>query len=147
LDKLQNLSALRLPTLEGLKVNFDKVLQTKLCPSCGILIQKIGGCNRVKCTKCEFEMCWTCMGSIIQFQNLAGQKNCLKVQMMRLTIAVLILIIFSKKLFGGLMFYFSFEINFCDAIYLISQIITSLISGVFFSQYCATFLITRKFIP
>lgn len=36
----------------------DKII--KYCLGCQILIQKIDGCNYVKCSYCQCEMCWVC---------------------------------------------------------------------------------------
>lgn len=35
---------------------------TKECPGCGARIQKIDGCNHVKCSACETHICWVCLG-------------------------------------------------------------------------------------
>lgn len=34
---------------------------TKLCPRCGEVIQKNGGCHHVNCTTCGHQFCWLCM--------------------------------------------------------------------------------------
>jgi len=33
---------------------------TRRCPSCGVSIQKSGGCDHMTCRKCQFEFCWLC---------------------------------------------------------------------------------------
>lgn len=33
------------------------------CPNCGQSINKVDGCNRVRCNKCAFECCWICLES------------------------------------------------------------------------------------
>ena len=33
---------------------------TKPCGKCGARIEKIGGCNHMKCSNCGFEFCWIC---------------------------------------------------------------------------------------
>lgn len=30
------------------------------CPTCRYVIDKIDGCNHVKCTNCKAEFCWVC---------------------------------------------------------------------------------------
>ncbi|KAM7533313.1 hypothetical protein Aperf_G00000125915 [Anoplocephala perfoliata] len=35
---------------------------TKDCPNCGVVIEKNGGCNHMKCLKCRHEFCWVCLG-------------------------------------------------------------------------------------
>uniref|UniRef100_A0A8C5WI46 E3 ubiquitin-protein ligase RNF14 n=1 Tax=Leptobrachium leishanense TaxID=445787 RepID=A0A8C5WI46_9ANUR len=42
-------------TKEWLKKN------TKNCPYCGVCIQKISGCNKMQCWKCQEYFCWLCM--------------------------------------------------------------------------------------
>uniref|UniRef100_A0A8C5WHU7 E3 ubiquitin-protein ligase RNF14 n=2 Tax=Leptobrachium leishanense TaxID=445787 RepID=A0A8C5WHU7_9ANUR len=42
-------------TQEWLKTN------TKHCPYCGVNIQKIDGCNKMQCWKCQEYFCWLCM--------------------------------------------------------------------------------------
>ncbi len=32
----------------------------RYCMGCGVLIQKDGGCNYVKCVVCGTEICWQC---------------------------------------------------------------------------------------
>jgi len=32
----------------------------KYCIGCGVLIEKDGGCNYIKCVLCNLEMCWMC---------------------------------------------------------------------------------------
>ncbi|KAI1712025.1 IBR domain, a half RING-finger domain-containing protein [Ditylenchus destructor] len=34
---------------------------TKECPKCKAAIEKNGGCNRMLCSSCRFEFCWSCM--------------------------------------------------------------------------------------
>ena len=34
----------------------------KQCPGCGASIQKVDGCNHVKCSVCETHICWVCLG-------------------------------------------------------------------------------------
>ena len=33
----------------------------KQCPECKVLIEKIDGCNQMKCTNCEYSFCWLCL--------------------------------------------------------------------------------------
>ncbi|KAM3180738.1 hypothetical protein ACTXT7_015721 [Hymenolepis weldensis] len=35
---------------------------TKDCPQCGVVIEKNGGCNHMRCAKCGHEFCWVCLG-------------------------------------------------------------------------------------
>lgn len=36
---------------------------TRPCPSCGSAIQKISGCNAMRCASCRVKFCWACMRS------------------------------------------------------------------------------------
>jgi hypothetical protein len=72
LDQLQGSLTFKLPKISKMKDNMTKVLFTRPCPSCGLLIQKDGGCPHMKCTKCKFEMCWFCMGS---YKGYSHQLN------------------------------------------------------------------------
>lgn len=38
------------------------VANTKNCPNCSCIIEKDGGCNHMRCSKCKHEFCWVCMG-------------------------------------------------------------------------------------
>lgn len=33
----------------------------KKCPNCNIIIEKAGGCNKMRCINCDFEFCWLCL--------------------------------------------------------------------------------------
>ena len=37
---------------------------SKQCPTCSSHIQKIDGCNKMKCTKCRCYFCWICMATL-----------------------------------------------------------------------------------
>eukprot|EP01113_Clastostelium_recurvatum_P043095 TRINITY_DN7072_c0_g1_i7.p1 TRINITY_DN7072_c0_g1~~TRINITY_DN7072_c0_g1_i7.p1 ORF type:complete len:954 (-),score=136.86 TRINITY_DN7072_c0_g1_i7:45-2906(-) len=39
-----------------------KLLTTKVCPRCGVNIEKNGGCRHMTCYSCRFEFCWECYG-------------------------------------------------------------------------------------
>ena len=40
------------------------ITNSRPCPNqCGQSINKLDGCNRVKCSKCAFECCWVCLES------------------------------------------------------------------------------------
>ena len=30
------------------------------CPKCGVRVEKISGCNHIKCPQCEHGFCWIC---------------------------------------------------------------------------------------
>ena len=40
--------------------NFAKNHFIKKCPHCGIITEKIEGCNHITCSKCSFQWCWLC---------------------------------------------------------------------------------------
>jgi len=48
----------------------------KQCPKCQVWTEKIGGCNRVVCTKCRHSCCWLCLGNCITCgSHFCGQQN------------------------------------------------------------------------
>ena len=54
------------PNIVSLGGGFFNWLMTnnRPCPNqCGQSINKLDGCNRVKCSKCAFECCWVCLES------------------------------------------------------------------------------------
>lgn len=50
-------------TLNWLKVN------TQACPKCETFIEKNGGCNHVRCTKCNYQFCWICLGDWVRYHS------------------------------------------------------------------------------
>lgn len=38
-----------------------KLANSKACPTCGIMISRAEGCNKVDCTMCGHRFCWICM--------------------------------------------------------------------------------------
>ncbi|KAG6007697.1 hypothetical protein E4U21_005658 [Claviceps maximensis] len=38
-----------------------KKLGIKDCPKCGVMIEKLSGCNHMCCTKCKAHICWVCL--------------------------------------------------------------------------------------
>lgn len=36
---------------------------TKNCPQCQTVIQRDGGCNTIRCSRCEHAFCWYCLGA------------------------------------------------------------------------------------
>ena len=42
-------------------VEWKEEHNAKDCPKCGIVIEKIAGCNHVKCGRCKAEFCWVCL--------------------------------------------------------------------------------------
>eukprot|EP00052_Salpingoeca_macrocollata_P035743 m.15672 g.15672 ORF g.15672 m.15672 type:complete len:501 (+) comp8574_c0_seq1:112-1614(+) len=51
---------------------------TKECPKCCSFIEKNGGCNWIKCSKCGFEFCWLC-GRAIKHSEIdaaGGSHRC-----------------------------------------------------------------------
>ncbi|KAL1793555.1 hypothetical protein ACET3X_008537 [Alternaria dauci] len=46
---------------EELCMSVVKEMGAKPCPSCGLNLQKKGGCDHVKCAKCGHHFCWVCL--------------------------------------------------------------------------------------
>ncbi|XP_003385002.1 PREDICTED: potential E3 ubiquitin-protein ligase ariadne-2-like [Amphimedon queenslandica] len=42
---------------------------TKDCPKCSSAIEKNGGCNHIRCTKCSFDFCWMCLSAWAKHNN------------------------------------------------------------------------------
>lgn len=49
-------------------------MKAKQCPQCGVIIQKIGGCSRIRCTMCQSIFCWRCMKSYCQHIRDSGHR-------------------------------------------------------------------------
>lgn len=46
----------------GIKIWLSKDPKNrKLCPECGLPIEKTGGCNKMECSKCKRHICWLCL--------------------------------------------------------------------------------------
>ena len=41
---------------------FSKNHFLKKCPHCGIITEKVSGCNHITCSKCNYQWCWLCNG-------------------------------------------------------------------------------------
>ena len=41
-------------------IEFSKNNFIKKCPHCGIITEKVSGCNHITCSKCNYEWCWLC---------------------------------------------------------------------------------------
>lgn len=54
-----------------LRHNLTTLLTTKKCPNkkCGVLIKKDGGCDHMRCAKCQLEFCWVCMGRFVRYRH------------------------------------------------------------------------------
>lgn len=53
---------------------------SKECPQCSTYIQKDGGCNWVRCSKCKYEFCWLCFKAIkhSEIDAAGGSHRCNK---------------------------------------------------------------------
>jgi hypothetical protein len=45
----------------------------KPCPKCSVLINKDGGCNHMKCTRCKADFCWQCLGDYHASRHACAQ--------------------------------------------------------------------------
>ena len=43
------------------KNSYNVRIKYKQCPQCKVLIEKIDGCNQMKCINCGFNFCWLCL--------------------------------------------------------------------------------------
>ena len=43
------------------KNEYNVRIKYKQCPQCKVLIEKIDGCNQMKCINCEYNFCWLCL--------------------------------------------------------------------------------------
>jgi len=66
------------------KLTFDYLKEfTKECPECHAKVQKIGGCNQIKCASCNTHFCWICLAIVddnnfpshFQWWNVNGCPN------------------------------------------------------------------------
>ena len=55
--------------------NLWKILVAEPCPSCGILVQKNGGCQHMRCARCLYEFCWTCLGQYKKYSHDQGMAK------------------------------------------------------------------------
>ena len=85
------------------------LLISKPCINCGMLIQKNGGCQHVRCARCKFEMCWLCDESYIGYKHEPEQEGRVLCQMKqsaslpyRLMLIFTLLAKFTKVLFWPL---------------------------------------------
>jgi len=62
--------------------NSRKLLFTHPCPSCGMLIQKEGGCKHMTCSRCNYEFCWSCFGHYQGYRHDSATE-CGQVQFLR----------------------------------------------------------------
>jgi ariadne-1 len=46
----------------------------KQCPKCPVDIEKIGGCNRMRC-KCGHAFCWLCLGAMSNYSHKCGVQD------------------------------------------------------------------------
>ena len=70
--------------LDRVNVNYaHQTMNSKQCPSCGILVSKEGGCNQIKCGNCGVHFCWLCLAEVdsgafpehFRWWNLRGCPN------------------------------------------------------------------------
>ncbi|KAM7200172.1 hypothetical protein V8F20_005390 [Naviculisporaceae sp. PSN 640] len=52
-----------------------KDLGIKDCPKCGIMIERIEGCNRMQCGACKSHICWVCMRVFRCWQEVYDHLN------------------------------------------------------------------------
>ena len=48
----------------------------KACPSCGFIVQKIDGCNKMTCAQCHKFFCWSCVRTISGYEHFAENPLC-----------------------------------------------------------------------
>jgi hypothetical protein len=55
--------------LESIGFALDNV-DLKRCPLCKIIIDRIEGCNSIKCPKCKLKFCWSCLKSASEIKRM-----------------------------------------------------------------------------
>ena len=78
--------------------NMRKLLTATPCPSCGIMVQKDGGCQHMSCAKCAHSFCWSCLADWNTHHNPLGTTlQCGQARTMKmLLIALGIFLLFFK---------------------------------------------------
>lgn len=94
----------QLPSVGNTFTNLKVILLTKPCPQCGMQIQKNGGCRHMKCGKCEYELCWDCMGHFKSYRH-DDNNTCAQVTLGNLAQIVFFVGFFTFSFVFGLMCY------------------------------------------
>ncbi len=42
---------------------------SKMCPNCGMAIQKTEGCNKMTCTNCHQHFCYKCNKAVLDYDH------------------------------------------------------------------------------
>lgn len=50
-------------------------IELKKCPLCKIVIEKIEGCNSIRCKHCKIKFCWECLALCSEIKNMS-EHNC-----------------------------------------------------------------------
>ena len=84
------------------------------CPRCKVLVHKEGGCLKVNCPNCNYNFCWSCMGSAGK-----GHGKCLRFcpefqfsMIANITLTVFILGTLPILLLLGTFFYVCFIVSY-----------------------------------
>ena len=75
------------------------------CPSCGVLIQKNGGCKHMVCGKCRHEFCWLCLGPYFGYVHSDNRYCPLRYTSLVGTMVTLIVVLNWKLFYHSVIYY------------------------------------------
>ncbi len=64
------------PNIENMEDELDSIrlalsdLDIKKCPLCKIMMERVAGCNSMKCVNCKLKFCWSCLQSSSEIKRM-----------------------------------------------------------------------------